>query len=106
MTRAPLKSKPDHPVITLVSIKLLLGGCSSLKEKRSQLQPLLSRLRKEFNIAVAETGLQDYWQSAWISCVIVSNDAQHNTRVTNEIVDFIASRYSEIEIDEHHSENR
>lgn len=106
MTRAPAYSRPDSSVITLLTIKLLLHGCASLKEKRSQLRPLIARLRKEFNISVAETGLQDYWQSAWVSCVFVSNDAQLNARASNEVIEFIAYRYPNLEIDEQHIENR
>ncbi len=33
-----------------------------------------TRLPKEFNLAAAETGLQDVWQSAEIGLVTVSND--------------------------------
>lgn len=93
-------------MITLLSIKLVFSECTSLKEKRHQLQPLITRLRKEFNLAVAETGLQDYWQSAWISCVLVSTEGDHNSRVSNEIIEFINKLYPNIEIEEHHTEYR
>jgi len=106
MTRAPAHPKPDHAVITLLSIKLLLRGCSSLKDKRSQLQPLMVRLRKQFNIAVAETDLQDYWQSAIISCVLVSNDAQLNNHACSEIIEFITGHHPDLEIDEYQTEYR
>jgi len=106
MTRASARPRPEHSVITLLTIKLLLPECASLKEKRSLLKPLIAQLRREFNISVAETGLQDYWQSAWISCVFVSNDGQLNTRVSAEILEYITSRFPDLEIDEHHIENR
>ena len=106
MTRALAHHKPQHTVVTLLSIKMLLRGCSSLKEKRGHLQPLMVRLRRQFNIAVAETGLQDYWQSAIISCAIVSNDVQLNTRACNEIIEFITMNYPDLEIEEHHTEHR
>lgn len=53
-------------------LRLYLPGCASLKEKRGRLKPLLSRLPKEFNVAVAETDLQDVWQSAEIALVTVA----------------------------------
>ena len=105
MTRASAHPGPDHSVVTLLTIKLLLPGCASLKEKRSLLKPLIAHLRREFNISVAETGLQDYWQSSWISCVFVSNDGQLNSRMTNEIIEYIRSRFPNLEIDEQHIEN-
>jgi hypothetical protein len=54
-------------------VKLHLPGCASLKEKRGRLKPLLARLPKEFNVAVAEVGLNDVWQSAEIALVTVAN---------------------------------
>nr|MBI2904893.1 DUF503 domain-containing protein [Chloroflexota bacterium] len=41
------------------TVRLHLPGVRSLKEKRGRLRPLLARLPKEFNLAAAETGLQD-----------------------------------------------
>lgn len=93
-------------MVTMCTIKIILPGCGSLKEKRSLLQPMLSRLHKEFNIAVSEIGLQDVWQSSWIGCVLISNDANHNSQVAHNIVNFIESHFPELQIIEHHLENR
>src|SRR3970040_243896 len=61
-------------IIGACTIRLHLPGVRSLKEKRGRLRPLLARLPKECNLAAAETGLQDVWQSAEIGLVTVSND--------------------------------
>ena len=53
---------------------LNLYGCHSLKDKRSILQSLKARLRQELNVSVAETGSQDTWQRAEISCAAVGSD--------------------------------
>ena len=53
---------------------LQLYGCHSLKEKRAILQSLKARLRQELNVSVAETGSQDSWQRAEISCAAVGSD--------------------------------
>lgn len=87
-------------------IKMIFPGCSSLKEKRSRLQPILNRLRKEFNAGFAETGLQDVWQSAWISCVYVSNSGQLNIKVASDILEFVAKHFPDEIIEEHHLEQR
>ena len=60
-------------LITL-TIHLHLPACSSLKEKRGQIKPLIARLRREFNVSVAEMDLQDSWQEAVISCAMIGND--------------------------------
>lgn len=44
---------------------MFLPGCQSLKEKRSRLAPLLSRL-KRYNLSVLEAAHQDSWQMAEI----------------------------------------
>ena len=47
-------------------ITLQLYGVNSLKEKRSILKPVLSRLPKEFNISAAEIDHNDVWRTAVI----------------------------------------
>lgn len=61
-------------IIGACRLRLHLPGCASLKEKRSRLKPLLARLPKEFNVAVAEVGLHDIWQSAELALVTVVYD--------------------------------
>ena len=96
--------KEHNHSVSLMTIKLTLPGCSSLKQKRSLLQPIISRLHKEFNISVAEIGLQDVWQSAWIGCCLVSNDANHNAEMLNKVGSFIETHFPEIQVEEFHIE--
>lgn len=96
----------NETIITLLEFKLGLPGCASLKEKRGLLKPLLSRLHKTFNVSAAETGLQDMWQSAWISIALVSNDTRYNSKKANEILNYVLTYFPDLEIDEHHIEFR
>jgi len=50
---------------------------ASLKDKRQVVKSLTARLRKEFNIAVAEVGRQDARQTAVIGVVTVSGDRDY-----------------------------
>ena len=93
-------------MLTLITIKLFLPGCSSLKEKRHRLQPILIRIHKEFNVSSSELGLQDVWQSAWIGFAMVSNDKTHNKQVLKNIPEFISSHWPEEQILETHLEDR
>lgn len=61
--------------IGLLTLHLRITPSFSLKEKRSRLKPLLSRLHREYNISVAEIGLQDKWREAVVACVMVNNDS-------------------------------
>ena len=82
----------------LLSLRIHLPGCSSLKEKRRRLKPLIARLHKEFNISVAEVDHQDVWQDAVIACALVSNDKNHTQRSLQEIVKWIDSRWLDVEL--------
>ena len=64
-------------MIATLTIHLHIPACSSLKEKRGRIKPLISRLHREFNVSVAETDLQDAWQEAVIVCAMVGNDHAH-----------------------------
>jgi uncharacterized protein len=64
-------------MIGVITFHLHLPACASLKEKRGRLKPLLARLHRQFNISVAEMGLQDMWQEAVIACGMVGNDAAY-----------------------------
>ena len=58
-----------------LTIHLHLPACASLKEKRGRIKPLMARLRREFNISVAELDLQDKWTEAVVGCAMVNSDS-------------------------------
>ncbi len=90
--------------IGLLTIHLRLPGCSSLKEKRGKIKPVLSRLRREFNVATAELGLQDVWQDALIGCVTLSSDTAQNQRLLQQVVDFTGLSWPDTPIIDHRIE--
>lgn len=85
-------------IIGAVCLRLYLPGCNSLKEKRGLLKPLLARLHKEFNIAAAETDLQDVWQSAELGLVVVANQGAHVEAELRHIVNWIEHNRPEVEV--------
>ncbi len=72
-----------------LTLHLTIPGCKSLKEKRSRLKPLLTRLRKEFNISVAEMDLHDVWQSTVIGCAVVSNSGAQSQRTLQTVAKWV-----------------
>jgi|SRR5919109_589183 uncharacterized protein YlxP (DUF503 family) len=64
-------------MIATLTIHLHLPACASLKEKRGRIKPLIARLHREFNVSVAEMGLQDEWQETIIVCAMVGNERGH-----------------------------
>jgi uncharacterized protein len=84
--------------IGLLTLHLRLPGCSSLKEKRSRIKPLLARLHREFNISAAEVDLLDKWQETLIACAVVSNDTRQNQRLLQHIIDWVERDWPDVDV--------
>ncbi len=84
--------------VGLLNLHLLIPGCTSLKEKRSRLKPLLTRLHREFNVSVAEMDLQDSWQEAILVCAWVSNDNAHVQRSLQKVGHWIETSWPDVTV--------
>jgi len=82
--------------IGVLTLHIHLPGCTSLKEKRSRIKPLLARLHREFNISVAEMERQDAWQEAVIACALISNDNRHTQRSLQQIASWVESHWPDV----------
>jgi uncharacterized protein YlxP (DUF503 family) len=69
-----------------------------LKEKRQVIRSLMERLRRQFNVAVAEVEEQDAWQTAVIGLAVVSNEAGHAARQLDRIVEAIEQSRLDAEV--------
>lgn len=86
--------------VGLLTLHIHLPGCSSLKEKRRRLKPLLIRLHREFNISVAEIENMDVWQSATLLCAQVSNNNGNAQRSLQKVVHWIESFWPDVTIED------
>ena len=84
--------------VGLLILQIHLPGCSSLKEKRRRLKPLLTRLHREFNISVAEVDHMDVWQNATIACALVSNGHGHTQRYLQKVIDWIETYWPDVSL--------
>lgn len=90
--------------IGYLTLHLHIPGCSSLKEKRGKIKPVLARLRREFNVATAEMDLQDVWQDTIIGCVTISSHTPQNQRLLQQVVDFTEHNWPDLPLVEHRIE--
>jgi hypothetical protein len=90
--------------IGLLKLHLQLPGCTSLKEKRHRLRPLLARLHREFNVSAAEFERQDAWQEAVIAIAMVSNDRNQTQRALQNIGAWIEKYWPDIDVIENNLE--
>ena len=61
-------------IVGLCTIDIQIAESGSLKQKRQTLRSVISRVRNEFNVSIAEVDHQDSWQLATLAIVAVSND--------------------------------
>ncbi len=78
--------------VGLLTIELYIPGITSLKEKRGVVKPLLARLRKEFNVSVAEAEDQDQLGHTVVAVAAVSPSADYVhgllTRVAESVTEW------------------
>lgn len=60
------------PIIGVILIELHFPDANSLKAKRMTVKSIKERLKRKFNVAVAETGFLELWQRAELCAVTVS----------------------------------
>jgi uncharacterized protein len=82
-------------MVGTLTLHLHLPGCTSLKEKRGRLKPLLHRLHREFNISVAEMDLHDKWTESVIACAMVGNDRVHLEQSLQVVARWIENNWPE-----------
>lgn len=85
-------------VIGLCTIELYVAGSHSLKDKRSVVKSVIQRVRREFNVSIAEVDHQDVLQSATLGVVTVSNDAAHAHGRLTHVVSWIERQRLDVEL--------
>ena len=73
--------------VGLLTLELHIPDAQSLKDKRQVLRSLKDRLRREFNVAVAELEHQDTWQRSVVGIVTISNEEKHLREVLQKVLD-------------------
>jgi uncharacterized protein YlxP (DUF503 family) len=90
--------------VGICRIKLHISESRSLKDKRRTVKSVVSRLKNQYNISVAEVDDQDLWQLVTLGIACVSNQSQHIDETLSKVMGFIISNYPELEIVDHQTE--
>ena len=75
--------------VAVGTVELHLPDVGSLKGKRHALKGLKEKVRRRFEISVAEVDHQDVWQRATLGLACVSGDSRHANEVISKAIDFI-----------------
>lgn len=84
-------------IAALVVLDLHLPGCTSLKAKRGPLKSVVSALRRELGVSVAEIGHQDLWQRAVLGVAIAAT-SETGARKVAQSVEKMVQRDPRIEV--------
>ena len=73
--------------VGLLTLELHIPDAQSLKDKRQVLRSLKDKLRRDFNVAVAEMEHHDTWQRSVVGIVTISNEENHLREVLQKVLD-------------------
>jgi hypothetical protein len=83
-------------IIGTCTITLHLPAAQSLKQKRQVVKSLLTRVRNQFNVSIAEVDSQDAWQIAVIGVACVSTSQKYAHGQLESVVRFIEEQRPDI----------
>lgn len=89
-------------VVGICTISLHLPGNSSLKGKRRVVKSITTRLRREFNISIAEVDNQDNWQKATLGISCVSSSADYAHGQLTKVVNWIEANHPDVPVTDFH----
>jgi len=74
-----------------LKLKIHIPGCSSLKQKRSVRQRVVSRIRNQFKVAVAEVDTQDIWETLTLGVATLGPNKTPVESTLRKVADFVES---------------
>jgi uncharacterized protein YlxP (DUF503 family) len=73
--------------VGLLTLEIHIPDAQSLKDKRQVLRSLKDKLRRQFNVAVAELDHHDVWQRSVVGVVTLSNEERHVQEALQKVLD-------------------
>lgn len=77
-------------VVGVQAFELAIPGAGSLKAKRSVVKSLKDRLRRRFNVSVAETALHDRHDRAELTVAVVADGRGRADGILDKVDAFVA----------------
>lgn len=76
-------------VIGSLVVTLHIPDSRSLKAKRHVVRSVVDRVRRTFNVAIAEVDDQDTWQLATLGVACISSDGRHADEICQKVLRYI-----------------
>ena len=84
--------------IGICTVYLRIPENHSLKGKRQVLQSVMDRVRKDFNVSIAEMDQQDAWQASTLGVACISSDSAYAHGLLIKVVQAISAYRLDAEI--------
>ena len=84
--------------VAISRLDLRIPHSHSLKEKRQASRSLTSRIRNQFNVAVAEEPDDILWQRLTLVVCCVSSNAVHSRQMLSNVADFVQDTRRDLEL--------
>jgi uncharacterized protein YlxP (DUF503 family) len=78
-------------VIGVCTLRLVIEGSNSLKDKRQVIKSTLDRIRERFNVSAAEVDELDNWRRATLGFACVSKDQVFVDQVLQKVLASVES---------------
>ena len=85
------------------SLRFVLRGNQSLKDKRRIVRKIKDRLKNKFNISVAEIGDQDMKNNLYLGVAAISSDSRYLDSLMEQVISFVDNMHL-ADIADHHVE--
>ncbi len=83
--------------VGVLIIEIMIHSSTSLKEKRMVLNSVRDKLKRKFNVSVAELDFQDKWQRSQLGIATISNEYSHAEDSLQKVFRFL-DEFDEYEI--------
>ncbi len=81
-------------IIGLLTLDLHIPESNSLKSKRMVIKSLIDRIKKKFNVSIAEVDANDLWQRSLLGVALVANETQIINKVFEKIKNLISDTHT------------
>ena len=90
--------------IGICKFRIRLPQSRNIKDKRKVIRSITSGVHSRFNVAIAEVGDYDLWQSSVLGVGCVSNDSRHANEIISRVFHHVESHEGDFEILDHQIE--
>ena len=86
-------------IVGVLRVELYIHGAGSLKDKRRELRSIKDRLRKSFNVSVAEVENQDLWNRGSLGIAVAGSDWNFVQETMDKIREFLERNWPHLVLD-------